>query len=171
MRTARSLIASRSIRGGRAWPGKTCWDTHPHGQNSWHTLVKTLPCCNYCMPRGAWMPRGCMTWQGMLGYTPPSVDRILDTRSWKHYLPAATIAGGNNVSLCVESIWWQAICVWMVMQNCQITALDFSHIIGMMEADQKHFSQMHVYFCLEKCLVVFHKTGMHSSRIRTARDP
>ena len=34
--------------------------------------------------------------QGMLGYTPsPSVDRILDTRLWKHYLPATTVAGGK----------------------------------------------------------------------------
>ena len=31
------------------------------------------------------------------GCTPsPSVDRILDTRLWKHYLYATTVAGGNN---------------------------------------------------------------------------
>ena len=34
----------------------------------------------------------------MLGYTPP-IDRILDTCLWKHYFPATTVVGGNNVKL------------------------------------------------------------------------
>ena len=37
-----------------------------------------------------------VTWQGMLGYIPPPVDRILDTCLWKYYLPATTVAGGNK---------------------------------------------------------------------------
>ena len=34
-----------------------------------------------------------------LGYT-PLVDRILDTRLWKYYLPSTTVADGN--SICTE---------------------------------------------------------------------
>ena len=34
--------------------------------------------------------------QCMLGYTPSPVDRILDTRFWKHYLPATSFVGGKN---------------------------------------------------------------------------
>ena len=30
------------------------------------------------------------------GCAPPLMDRILDTRLWKHYLSAATAADGNN---------------------------------------------------------------------------
>ena len=37
-----------------------------------------------------WLPKG------MLGYT-PTVDRILDTRLWKHSLPASTVADGKNL--------------------------------------------------------------------------
>ena len=34
------------------WPDKECWNTPPPcGQNSWHTLVKTLPSRNYCCER------------------------------------------------------------------------------------------------------------------------
>ena len=33
--------------------------------------------------------------QWMLGYTPPPVDRILDTHLWKHYLSASSFADGN----------------------------------------------------------------------------
>ena len=38
---------------------------------------------------------GCLL-QCMLGYTPPPVDRILDTRLSKHYLSATTDADGKN---------------------------------------------------------------------------
>ena len=41
-----------------------------------------------CLPRGC-LPRGGLP-QCMLWYNPP-VDRILDTRLWKHYLSAATL--------------------------------------------------------------------------------
>ena len=39
-----------SAQGGVCW--SACWDTHtPYGQNSWHTLVKTLPFRNYVADR------------------------------------------------------------------------------------------------------------------------
>ena len=40
-------------------------------------------CPGVCLPWGCTPP-------------PPPVDRILDTRLWKHYLPATTVADGKN---------------------------------------------------------------------------
>ena len=58
--------------------------------------------------RGACVPGDVHTWgacilgacvPGGRGCVPhPSVDRILDKRLWKHYLPATTVAGGNENS-------------------------------------------------------------------------
>ena len=44
--------------------------------------MATLPCM---LPLAMHPPHAC-----------PPVDRILDTRLWKHYLPATTVADGNN---------------------------------------------------------------------------
>ena len=38
----------------------------------------------------------------MLGQRPPPVDRVLDTRLWKHYLAAASLAGVNNLPAAVR---------------------------------------------------------------------
>ena len=52
-----------------------------------------------CMPRGwgvhtRW--RAC--WGvGAVWDTHPPMDRILDTRLWKHYLPTTAVAGGNKL--------------------------------------------------------------------------
>ena len=37
--------------------------------------------------------------------TPPPVDRIIDTRLWKHYLSATSFADGNNCQLRLENIF------------------------------------------------------------------
>ena len=34
--------------------------------------------------------------------TPPPVDRILDTRLWKHYHPATTVPGGNYMASTLD---------------------------------------------------------------------
>ena len=39
---------------------------------------------------------------------PPSVDRILDTRLWKHYLSATTVADGKEkVEKKEDSFFWR----------------------------------------------------------------
>ena len=47
----------------------------------------------WCLPGGCTPPVHCMV--GYTHITPP-LDRILDTRLWKYYLPATTVAGGNK---------------------------------------------------------------------------
>ena len=67
---------------------------------------------------GGCLSGGCLHWEGCvcLGrgvsaqgvYTSPSVDRNLDTRLWKHYLSATTVADGNNL------IWCQCFAVFQI---------------------------------------------------------
>ena len=53
-----------------------------------------------CLPGGVCL--GCLC----VYTSPPPVDRVLDTRSWKYYLSATTVADGNNVtSDCCTDFW------------------------------------------------------------------
>ena len=49
-----------------------------------------------CLPSGGGVYTPCPLHAG-IHKPPPPVDRIINTRLWKHYLPATTVAGGNNM--------------------------------------------------------------------------
>ena len=68
-----------------------------------------------CLGEGGCLPRGVSGLGGVClgvvcpgggvcpgGYTPPPVERILDTRLWKHYLSATTVADGNHEVLTIR---------------------------------------------------------------------
>ena len=74
MRTTRSLTTSCSI----------CWCL-PGERGACVSRGQACVPRGHVCPEGACMPR-----------LPPLVERILDTRLWKHYLPATTLAFGNE---------------------------------------------------------------------------
>ena len=45
--------------------------------------------------------------------TPPAVDRILDTRLWKHYLSATSFADGNKCSASGFN-WWACVLLFIL---------------------------------------------------------
>ena len=114
MPTARALTVSRSIEGrvsawGGVCPGGVCL---PKGCTMW-PIPSCIWCYLYAVPAPTETEEQCsclysaghVTWQGMLGYSPPPpVDRIFDTCLWKHYLPATTVAGGNK-GICKSLCW------------------------------------------------------------------
>ena len=93
MHTARSLTVSPGPGRGEGVSQHALRQTPsarrpplPCGQNSWHTLLKILPCPKLCL-----LPGGGGAWSGgvypsMHWGRPPLVDRILDTYYWKYYL-------------------------------------------------------------------------------------
>ena len=50
-----------------------------------------------CLPGGCLSRGGVSAWVGCLPGGVPIVNRILDTRLWKHYLSATSFAGGNYI--------------------------------------------------------------------------
>ena len=59
---------------------------------------------------------------------PPSVDRRNDTRLWKHYLPATTVADGNESQKLnqAKGTWTQTRCLAISLfklnrNNCKVT--------------------------------------------------
>ena len=91
--------------------GRLVWDFCVHGQSLFKFLV-------VCLPGGCLPARGCLPAKGWVsacqgGYLPARgvclprggcamggvwpVDRILDTRLWKHYLSATLFADGKNI--------------------------------------------------------------------------
>ena len=48
-----------------------------------------------CLPRGSVRPGGCTPPWTQRQTPPPTVNRILDTRLWKHYLFTTTLVDGN----------------------------------------------------------------------------
>ena len=91
MRTARSLTIGgctclggvpaqeSTCLGGCTCQGGTCPGTPPCGQNSWHTLLKILPCpnfvagSNYCLISSVWSH-----WLGCMPLLPIIVDKPQD---------------------------------------------------------------------------------------------
>ena len=72
-----------------------------------------------CLPRrvsachgDVCLPVGCLPARGMFGR--PPLDRILDTRLWKHYLSSTSFADGNkrsimsNILVLFQTNWWQS---------------------------------------------------------------
>ena len=107
MRTTRSLTASRSISQGgmHAWGGGACVPGRHACLGGACTGGHACPgdvclgghaclgggCSRVCVPRG----HACMPSRACVPCMPP-VDRNLDTRLWKHYLPTTTVAAGNK---------------------------------------------------------------------------
>ena len=72
-------------------------------------------------------------------YTPSSVDRILDTRLWKHYLSATIAAEGNNRTLECGRAWdkYGILLICSVAyqsinyrSNCDLLSSRFCHLNG-----------------------------------------
>ena len=70
-------------------------------------------CPRGCMPRGMYAQGVCVRVQGRGlprgEYTP--MDRILDTRLWKHYLSTTTVADGNEIHFGCNSWSKSLFCV------------------------------------------------------------
>ena len=96
----------------------------------WPHLVVSEGCAQgACMPGRHLCPRGhaCV---GSMHAQGACVDRIPDTRLWKHYLPATTVVGGNYDSktnmvsfFCIATFMWnnnKHIKIWfMLVQDIQ----------------------------------------------------
>ena len=96
-------------------PLNITWKTRKHSSR-----MRTVRCSGRRGGGGLLQPLegGCLP-QYMLGYTLPPVDRILDTHSWKHHLPATTLRTvirsvilsssldrySGKVGSCSESTW------------------------------------------------------------------
>ena len=94
-----------------------------------------------CLVPGMPGPGGCLVWWGLLGGYPsmhwgrPPVNRILDTRYWKYYLPPQTSFAGSNKDLSLPSVL-ELDCHWRLFVTIQL------HIVTRM-----HSSRMHTVRC------------------------
>ena len=99
----------------------------PRGVSAWRDVCPGGVCLGEvsawgCLPGG--LPRGCLPVFPGRVYTSSSVDKIVDTRLWKHYLSTTSFADGNKFEVrfvCAVPVFPGFTCVTSWVQPLPTT--------------------------------------------------
>ena len=114
-------------------PCHTCWPHHAHTPLCMPACqMHSLPCMTPTMSPCFACPCHAHTPPAM--HTPPPVNRILDTRLWKHYLFPTTVADGKSVTKSSSSYLYSSHLLAQVFFTACPLVSQFSRVVNIMHS-------------------------------------